>query len=115
MDIQIRATNIILSDDFKVYAERSILFALGRTGERVSSVDARFSDLNGPQGGADKSCALIISMPFGAMVFVQTVDRTWQAAIDNAIERASRATIRNLQRQSHTESAYPQKTRKRAA
>ena len=108
-------TNIILSDDFKVYAERSILFALGRIGEQVSDVDARFSDLNGPRGGADKSCALIISMPFGAMVFVQTVDRSWQAAIDYAIDRASRATIRNLERRKRTESVQPQKTRKRAA
>ncbi len=86
------------AEALRAHVERRIGFALARFSDELGSVLVRLDDLNGPRGGIDKRCRVLMRGPsFGERV-VEEVDSAWAPVIDRALSLAGRAVARALER-----------------
>lgn len=98
MRIHVRSRGFELTDALRGYAERRLLFALGRFGRKVLAVTMRLDDLNGPRGGSDKRCQIIAQLSPRGDVRVEELDGDLYAAISRGAERLDRAVARETKR-----------------
>ncbi len=82
--------------ELKDHLERRLLFALSRFAPKISKVNIYVADHNGPKGGVDKSCQIIVQMPGHTNVVVKTVDAAWIVCIDRATTRIGQNVRRAL-------------------
>ena len=98
MTIDIRFCGLEGSDSLRAYIVRSIRFQLRRLGRALSAVVVRLSDVNGPKGGADKRCQVMLRRPGLRPVTIEELSGDAYAAVDIAVGRAARAADRGLKR-----------------
>lgn len=73
-------------------------FALGRFSSHVRTLSVRLKDLNGPRGGLDKHCQIVVGLGRPRRVIVvEDVDSELETAISRAAARAARAVSRAVQ------------------
>ncbi len=99
MQINIHSKKFSLTDALKNYAKRRLSFSFANKSERINKVMMRLSDINGPRGGADKQCHLLVQLNGMPDVVVEDVQTDMYSSIDRACDRASRAVIRKIKRQ----------------
>lgn len=100
MNVEIRIQHADLADALRSYVERRLQFSLGRFGKRLGRVTVRLKDLNGPRGGADKSCRIGAEIhPSARQVWLEAVDANLLCAIDRATERIGHTFGRMLHRE----------------
>lgn len=75
---------------------RRLGFALGRFGDRVGRVTVHLVDLNGPRGGVDKRCRVVVEVLGHGPVVVEDTNASLTAAIDRAADRVGQAVRRRL-------------------
>ncbi len=97
MKMEVRFHRIQNSDSLSRYIERRIQFALSRFGNKISAVTVRLEDLNGPKGGLDKKCQIIIRLK-SRMLILEGVEENIYTAIDLTAERAQRQVTRTVNR-----------------
>jgi len=73
-------------------------FALSRFSERIRSAEVQLADINGPRGGVDKRCRIVVRMLPTGTVIVEDKDADAHAAVARASERVARAVTRELER-----------------
>lgn len=64
------------------------------------TVSVYLSDENGPKGGKDKTCKMIISTIHGERIVIKDTQARWQEAVTNAVKRARRMLVRTMGRSS---------------
>jgi len=98
MRMEIRGRQLDVSEATRQHAERRLRFALGRFSGRVGRVAVRVADVNGPRGGADKRCRIVVWLGRAGTVVVEDCDGDLYAAIDSAADRVGRLVARALHR-----------------
>ena len=98
MELEIRRHNIHLSDAMKDHIERRLEFALGQFNSRLGSVAVHVEDVNGPKGGIDKQCRILVTLPGGKVIKVEELDAEVTAAVDRAADRIGHAVRREIDR-----------------
>lgn len=98
MRIEIHAGKFSPTDKLREHIERRVQFALSWAHQNLHQVTLRLDDINGPKGGADKSCRIQIPIAGGKPVVIEEIQSDLYIAIDRAIERAGRALSRKLAR-----------------
>ena len=98
MDLDIRGLNYELGDELKPYIERRLWFALGRFSGRIGRVMVRLSDVNGPRGGVDKRCQIVVALVPRGVVMVEGSGDDAFALIAATAKRAARAIRRERER-----------------
>ena len=98
MTLEVRGQNIEVSNALRDHIARRLHYALGRFEGRVTGATARLADLNGPRGGVDKRCRIIVAMRAQEPILVEDTDTDVYAAVDRASKRAGRAVWRQLER-----------------
>lgn len=73
---------------------------LGRFSGRISRVQVRVSDENGPRGGVDKQCLVNVTVPRYGRVTASAKHRNSRAAVSLAISRARRILLTRIQKRS---------------
>ena len=68
MEIQIKTSGLPAAKKLRAHANDRIRATLGRFGHIVQLVSVRLSDINGPRGGADKLCRIVIQMKTRTLV-----------------------------------------------
>ena len=96
MQLEIQARQIELTDILQAHVKRRLEFALGTRFDQIQRINVMLSDINGPRGGNDKRCQLIISMAGQPNVVIEDVQAHLKVAIDRAASRASRTVTRRL-------------------
>lgn len=84
--------------DLPDHIERRLRFALARFGERVERVVVFLTDLNGPKGGVDKACRILVKVRGCSVAMALAVDSQWKAAVDRATTRIGNKVSRELDR-----------------
>ena len=88
--------------ELRDHLERRLLFALSRFDPKISKVNIYIADHDGPRGGIEKSCQIIVQMLGFSNLVVKTVDDEWLACIDRATARMGQNVQRALAwRQQH--------------
>jgi hypothetical protein len=95
MRIRIR-TDLALGDR-RALVERRLRFALSRFEPRIASIDVRLCDINGPRGGIDHRCRLVVRLrgPHTSII-VEDEDVNLESAVSRVTDRAARGVARAL-------------------
>lgn len=96
MQLDIQARQVELTDVLQAHVKRRLEFALGTRFDQIQRISVMLSDINGPRGGNDKCCQLIISMVGQPNIVIEDVQAHLSVAIDRAASRASRTVTRRL-------------------
>ena len=99
MQINIQAQNFPLTNALRGHVERRLGFSLSTRDEHIEKVMVRLSDINGPRGGEDKRCRILIVLPRLPDVVIEDTMADLYCAIDRAADRAGRTVGRRLSRQ----------------
>ncbi len=99
MLIDILNRNVPVEPTTREWVERRVRFALGRFVARIHRVAVMFEDINGPRGGNNQRCRLLITLIPEGIVVVEDVDSTVEAVTAHVVDRAARAVVRELERQ----------------
>jgi putative sigma-54 modulation protein len=98
MKIDIRSSNLPRSESLHAHIERKLAFALGRFADRIRVVHVRVRDLNGPRGGIDKLCRMVLFVAPRSSLVVEATDADAYAAVSQAALKLQERFVRNLTR-----------------
>ena len=98
MRMNVSGHNIELTDALRAHIERRLLFALGRFQRRIRRVTVRVFDVNGPRGGVDKTCRVVVDVIPSGRIVVEHTEDDLHTAMDWAAERTGHAVGRELAR-----------------
>ena len=87
-----------LDQGLREHLERRLTFALSRFGSRVLKAVVYLTDNNGPKGGFDKSCLIVVRLRGAGEVIAELVDTDWEVTIDRATTRIGQNVSRELER-----------------
>lgn len=99
MKTDITAKGLDLTPSMKQYIARRLGFALGARAQQIQRVKVSLTDVNGPKGGVDKSCKIVIQVAGMNDIVVTESKENWQSAIDRSAAKASQSLARRLGRQ----------------
>lgn len=96
------------------YIERRLRFALSRFGTRIGKVCVFLQDRNGPKGGIDKLCRILVKTQGCGVVVAAVADSDWRVAVDRATTRIGQAVSRQVERvRDHHAARHQRLTEKR--
>lgn len=98
MEIRLFDGSIKTSEAQKAYVMAKVGAAAGRLKNADCTVDVRLSDLNGPKGGIDKQCSIVVTPPGLATLRVEEQAADYYAAIDAAAATLKKALAKSLER-----------------
>lgn len=98
MELSIRHRHLDMSEPLEAYIARRLRFAIGAFDSRITSVDVRVADVNGPRGGIDKRCIITVLMRPIGRVFALAMESDAYSAVDRAATRIRAVLVRTLNR-----------------
>ncbi len=99
MRLMIRSLNVKLSDTVQETIERQFQYALSRFESRIDSVQFTVCDNNGPRGGIDQECKVLLHLKNGTDVMVSEVQDNLLTAVARLADRVAQVVTRTLERQ----------------
>lgn len=96
MRIAIRTSHFALQPEQRARSERRASFALARLNAAITRVEVRLADANGPRGGVDKRCRVLVHLGGGVTTFVEDKDSDLATLIDRTLDRAGPAAHKRL-------------------
>ncbi|MCM8595445.1 HPF/RaiA family ribosome-associated protein [Accumulibacter sp.] len=99
MKIVIRSQGLEISAALREHVERRAHFAFDWADHQLSKVSILLADLNGPRGGDDKRCRMLLTVPGMPRMVIEDTETDLYVAIDRAADRAARTLARRLARQ----------------
>jgi putative sigma-54 modulation protein len=98
MDIKLFDGSIKTSDAEHEYVMSKIGIAAARLKDTECVIDVRLADMNGPRGGIDKKCSIVVTPPGQSTIRVEEQATGYYAAIDAAAATLKNALARSLER-----------------
>ncbi len=111
MRTDIRGYHLTISEALRTHIERRLHFALSRFGARILHVAVRLEDMNGPRGGVDKRCRIVVALAGAGHVQVEVLDSECTNAVDRAADRMQGVVARELDRQYGGSDSHARSTR----
>lgn len=96
--VELRSWNVPISEAMREHVERRLDFALRRFAHHVERITVRLVDVNGPKGGVDKRCRIVVQLARAPRVIVEAIDSDAYAAISQASIRADETVARVVTR-----------------
>lgn len=97
MKIKIRTKGIEPDETLLAYVNRRAGFAFSRFADDITEADVLLQDVNGPRGGIDKQCKLVLHVRrHHEPIVVDTTHQDVLASVDICFDRASRTVSRTL-------------------
>lgn len=98
MRVSICGLRFRLTDAIVRHAEDCIEAALGSASGRIDQVTVRLDDLNGPRGGRDKRCRIVLWLRRTGVIVAQAVHKDLYAAVEQAAAKAKDMVCRHRTR-----------------
>jgi ribosome hibernation promoting factor len=100
MQFSLSGDRIRVTTSLREYIDRRLHFALGRFGPAIDHVRVRVGDVNGPRGGVDKHCRIVVKLRASGSnpIAVDDNDEDLYAALVRASNRAGRTVARAVER-----------------
>lgn len=95
---QLKAGTARIPSNLPQYIERKLRQSLARFGNRVTKVVVFLQDVNGPRGGVDKACRVLVKTRGCSGAVAWVVDPNWYAAIDRATARVGMIVSREVEK-----------------
>ncbi len=100
MRFSVSGDRVKVTAGLREYIDRRLYFALGRFGPAIDHVSVRVGDINGPRGGIDKHCRIVVKLRASGSnpIAVDDNDEDLRAAVARASNRAGRTVARAIER-----------------
>ena len=100
MRFSVSGDRVEVTTDLREFIDRRLYFALGRFGPAIDHVTVRVGDVNGPRGGVDKHCQIVVKLRASRSnpIAVDDIDEDLYAAVTQASNRAGRTVARAVER-----------------
>jgi putative sigma-54 modulation protein len=98
MRIEIRSRGLKADERLRESITQRLQLALGRCGTRVVRATVFLADLNGPRGGVDKHCRVLLRLRSGTQVTLQATEADVHTAVAQAADRAGLSLKRQVER-----------------
>jgi ribosome-associated translation inhibitor RaiA len=92
-DIEVYAKGFDLTQAIRAHVLRRLGFALDRFAGRIRRAEVRLGDLNGPKGGHDKYCRIVVSVGSDTGVVEEN-----HSDLYRAVDRAARILASRVER-----------------
>ena len=99
--IEVRHSNLPISQALGDHVDRKLGFALRRFRDRIAALAVRLIDENGPRGGIDTRCSVIVDLIGGERVVVKALGKDGYAAVTRAAARLHEQVTRAIARRKH--------------
>lgn len=80
------------------HIQHRVGFAFSRSKKVIKSLAVTLSDINGPKGGVDKACTVVVKTDSLPLIVIKEKQSQLLVAIDRAITRASHSLMQRLKR-----------------
>lgn len=101
MKIKVQTRHLELTSELIEYVKRRIIFAMDYRFDNIKRVVVTVSDVNGPKGGEDMRCQVMIKLDGQKDIVVDNKSAHLRIAIDKAADKASRTVTKRLERIQH--------------
>ena len=98
MKLRINFRNMRGSADIINHIDHRLSFSLARTRDEIESTTITVSDINGPKGGVDKQCQVVVKPVGLGQIVIAERQHNARLAIDRCLARASQTLNRKLKR-----------------
>jgi len=100
MRFSVSGDRVKVTTGLREYIDRRLHFALGRFGTAIDTVSVRVEDINGPRGGVDKHCRIVVKLRASGSnrIAIDDNDENLRAAVARASNRAGRTVARAIER-----------------
>jgi len=98
MKFNLNLRDVDKDPDIEDYVNKRLSFALARAEHVINDIHVTIADINGPKGGLDKQCRILLTSDLVEPVVVSERQSTLRAAIDRGVSRASHSLMRRLKR-----------------
>ena len=99
MEIRMVHRGLVLDETLQDFIRKRAHAIFSRLSHRVRAVRIQLEDMNGPRGGMDKRCVVLVTGDRGETCTVDVRDTRIRAAAGTALRIAARAVVRALQRE----------------
>jgi putative sigma-54 modulation protein len=96
MLVNIQSRHFSLSEALSKYVKKKVQIMLCRYEGKIIRVDVSLFDINGPKGGEDKCCKIVVKINGASSVVVQETAEDLYDAINTCSRRGRRAVRRQL-------------------
>ncbi|WP_086933573.1 hypothetical protein [Agarilytica rhodophyticola] len=110
MKISVESTNVDLNREEKDRIEQQAQLLFSRIRNVIDTIKISLSDDNGPKGGIDKQCVVVVNGKLDAPIVIKDTQLSAQMATKNALQRANHAFLRKWKRKQLLSKKVPLKT-----
>ena len=103
MRMMIRSLSAKLPETIVENIERLLQSALSRFESRIGSIQLTMRDINGPRGGVDQQCRLMVHLNDGTEFTISEVQTSLFAAVARVADRVAHTVMRRLKRRRNFE------------
>jgi putative sigma-54 modulation protein len=96
MLVHIQSRHFSLSTALNNYVKTKLQVMLGRYEAKIISINVSLFDINGPKGGEDKCCKIVVKINGASSIVMQETAVYLYDAINTCSRRARRAVKRQL-------------------
>ena len=98
MRLMIRSLSEKLPATVLATIDQQVHLALSRFDSRIESIQLTMRDSNGPRGGVDQQCRVLVHLNDGSHITVSEVQTSLMAAVMRGLDRVAHTVVRRLQR-----------------
>ena len=102
MKVEVQAKGLSTATFFCQHARKRMNAALGRFRDSVQSITVRLSDINGPRGGTDKLCRIVVRLKNSSLVVIEELGDDIFQVIDKVADRVHQSVSRQVGRVKRT-------------
>lgn len=102
MKLIVNSRHIQASSEIHAHIDRRIAFAFSRSRKHVRTLLVKLTDINGPKGGIDKQCKVVVRLYSQPSIVIVERQADIHHAIDRCITRASRNLMQQLKRKQNS-------------
>jgi ribosomal subunit interface protein len=98
MRIDIFSRGIPLTEAIRAHTQQRLTHALNQHADHVGTVKVQIQDINGPRGGRDKECLVMVGLLPSKSLVIKEVHSDLYVAVSLAADRVKRVVGRTLAR-----------------
>lgn len=98
MKFSINFRKVVSTKELIEHINRKASFAFSRTQDSIHNASITIRDINGPKGGVDKECLVVIKPCGLKKIVISEQSANLKKAIDRAISRANQSLIKGLKK-----------------
>ncbi len=98
MKLHLNAKKVDLPEQIQAYIKQRAVYAFSRTQHIVSTVHVTVTDINGPRGGKDKQCKIVVRTDNFPDIVIAETQAELLPCINRALARSNQNLLQRLKR-----------------